>query len=78
MSNPIMPQSNRMNISDMARKIKENPMQFMIEQKFQIPNGINNNPQAIIQHLLNSGQINQQQVNQAAQMLPQLQNLLGK
>lgn len=78
MNNPIMPQNNRMSISDMARKIKENPMQFMIEQKFQIPNGINNNPQAIIQHLLNSGQINQQQVNQAAQMLPQLQNLLGK
>lgn len=78
MNNPIMLQNNRMSISDMARKIKENPMQFMIEQKFQIPNGINNNPQAIIQHLLNSGQINQQQVNQAAQMLPQLQNLLGK
>ena len=38
-------------------------------QRFNVPNTINmNDPQGIVQYLLNSGRVNQNQVNQAMQM----------
>lgn len=41
----------------------------MLRQRFNIPDGVNmNDPNSIIQHLLNTGQITQAQVNQAMQM----------
>lgn len=49
-------------------RLTQNPAQTLIESGMNIPANISNNPQAIIQHLLNSGQISQQQVNQAMQM----------
>ena len=77
MANPIIPQQGQqMNVMQMFNQFKGNPLQFMIQQKFNIPSGTNN-PQDIVQHLLNSGQITQQQVNQAKQMLPQFNNMLG-
>lgn len=47
-------------------QLKSNPVQ-VLSQRFNLPANLND-PQAIIQHLLNSGQITQQQVNQAMQM----------
>lgn len=55
-----------MNILQMVNQIKQNPM-AMLSQKFNIPNNMND-PNEIIQHLLNTGQVTQQQVNQAMQM----------
>ena len=41
----------------------------LLMQRLNIPNSINmNDPQGIVQYLLNSGQVNQNQVNQAMQM----------
>jgi len=54
----------------MLNNLRANPMQ-MLSQRFNLPQNINN-PQQIIQHLLNTGQITQQQVNQAMQMGQQL------
>lgn len=54
------------NILSMISQFKQNPMQ-MLMQKYKIPQNINN-PQEIIQHLLNSGQVTQDQVNRAMQM----------
>ena len=50
----------------MIAQFKQNPM-GMLMQKYNIPQNMNN-PQQIIQHLLNSGQVTQDQVNQAMQM----------
>lgn len=50
----------------MISQFRQNPMQ-MLMQKYKIPQNINN-PQEIIQHLLNSGQVTQDQVNRAMQM----------
>lgn len=63
------------NLLQMISQFKSNPMQ-MIASKYNIPQGINN-PQDIIQHLLNTGQITQQQVNGAMQMRnnPDIKNL---
>lgn len=39
----------------------------MLSQKYNIPQNLND-PNEIIQHLLNTGQVSQSQVNQAMQM----------
>lgn len=54
------------NIMQIWSQFQQNPM-GMLAQRFNIPQGIQN-PQDIVQHLLNSGQVTQQQVNQAMQM----------
>lgn len=55
-----------MNMFQMIMQAKQNPM-AVIQQIFNIPQNIQK-PQDIVQHLLDSGQINQQQVNNAMQM----------
>ncbi|MBO7676280.1 MAG: hypothetical protein J6S49_02025 [Erysipelotrichaceae bacterium] len=55
-----------MNILDMANQFKQNPM-AMLSKRFNIPGNMND-PNEIIQHLLNTGQVSQAQVNQAMSM----------
>lgn len=56
-------------------QFRNNPMAFL-SRRFNLPQNMND-PQAIVQHLLNSGQVSQAQVNQAMQMRndPQFNNL---
>jgi len=65
-----------MQLAQMYSQFKQNPM-AMLTRKFNIPQGMNN-PQDIIQHLLNTNQVTQAQVNSVMQMRndPQIQNLL--
>lgn len=55
-----------MNINQMAQmyqQLRSNPAQILAS-RFNLPQGMNmNNPNDIIQHLLNTGQVSQQQVN---------------
>ena len=64
MNNPM--QMMQMQMSQMLNQLQQNPAQFL-SRKFNLPQNMNN-PQDIVQHLLNSGQVTQQQVNQAVQM----------
>lgn len=50
-----------------------NPMQVMqmLTQKYNVPQGLNN-PQELVQHLMNSGQISQEQYNQARAFAQQM------
>ena len=52
---------------NMLNQLRQNPMQIL-SKRFNLPQNLPNNPQDIIQHLLNTGQINQSQVNNAMQM----------
>lgn len=63
------------NIMQIFSQFRQNPMNFL-GRRFNIPQNIQN-PQDIVQHLLNSGQVSQDQVNQAMQMRndPQFRNL---
>lgn len=58
------------NIYDMVAQIKQNPI-GILSQRFNLPQGISTNPQNLLQYLLNSGQISQEQVNRAMQMKKQ-------
>lgn len=46
-------------------QLKSNPMQMLSKAGYNIPDNISNNPQAIVQHLLNTNQITQQRLNYA-------------
>lgn len=74
MSNPLF---NMMgnglvgNIMQMLPGMKQNPLGTLQSVGFNVPNGLNN-PQQIIQHLMQTGQVNQQQLNYAQQMAQML------
>ena len=55
-----------MNPMQMLAQLKQNPLGMLRQAGLNVPNNITN-PQAIIQHLMNSGQISQQQLTQAQQ-----------
>ena len=71
-----MPQPNSMNPLQMfgqqgggftqaLQRLKANPMEMIMQRRFNVPPNISGDPNAIIQHLLSTGQITQDQVNAA-------------
>ena len=70
--------NNANDLMQLYQQMRSNPMQ-MLSQRFNIPQGINN-PNDIVQHLLNTGQVTQSQVNQAMSMRnnPIVQMLMKK
>ena len=54
------------NLIQMIMQAKQNPM-AVIQQRFNIPQNIRT-PQDMVQHLLDSGQVTQEQVNNAMRM----------
>ena len=66
MNNPMM----GMNPMQMIQQLKANPIQFLQRAGFNVPSNLNS-PNDIIQHLMNSGQITQQNYERARQMVAQ-------
>jgi hypothetical protein len=52
----------------------QNPMQFMVQKKLNIPQEMMSNPDTAIQYLLNTGKITQQDYDWAVQQAKQIQN----
>lgn len=50
---------------NLINQIKQNPIGFISKTGFNIPQNISNNPNDIIQYLMNTGQISQSSYNQA-------------
>jgi len=64
----FQPQNNQLM---MLQQIKQNPL-AVLSQRFNIPQNLDTrDPNNIIQYLLNTNQISQDQVNRAAQMSAQ-------
>ena len=70
MSNPIY-ESQDGGIMSALKSIKQNPMQFIMQRNFSVPQNIINDPNAIIQHLMNTGQVSQQKYNNIMRMMGQ-------
>lgn len=51
----------------MLQQLKSNPVQFLMQRRFNLPQGIQADPQTILNHLLQTGQVSQQQINAAYQ-----------
>jgi len=66
-----------MNPLQLISQLKANPS-MLLGQRFNIPQNLTD-PNQIIQHLLNTGQVSQQQVNKAMQMRnnPMIQQILN-
>ena len=63
------------NMMQMVNQLKANPIQFLVQRKFNLPQNIDtHNPQAIIDHLVSSGQISQEAYNRAYSMARQFGN----
>ena len=71
MSNPLYNSMQQPSMALMLKNLKQNPVQFLMQRKFNIPQDITNDPNAIIQHLMRTGQVSQQQYNKAMQMAKQ-------
>ena len=70
MSNPLFNLlNNQMPMGNMAS---------MISQFNQFRNNFKGDPKQVVQQMLNSGQISQEQFNQVSQMATQFQKMLGK
>ena len=68
MMNSFMP---RMNPLQMVQQLQQNPMQFLQRAGLNVPQNLSD-PNAIIQHLMNSGQVSQQRYNWARQIAEQM------
>ena len=66
------------NLLSIYQQMMSNPTQFLSQMG--IPQDIMNDPNKIIQHLLNTGRVTQDQVNQAMKMKnsPMIQNMFNK
>jgi exonuclease V gamma subunit len=63
-----------MNPMQMLQQFRANPMQFFMQRRLNVPANMMNDPNAILNHLLQSGQISQQQINAAYQQMGQFRN----
>lgn len=67
-------------ILSLYQQFRQNPLQ-MLSRRFNIPNNVDlNDPNSILQHLINTNQVSQQQINQAMSMRnnPMIQQLMRK
>jgi len=74
MSNPLFNAMNNGftgNIMQMIPQIRQNPMSILKKAGYNIPSNFNN-PNQIIQHLVQSGQVNQNQLDYAQRMAQML------
>lgn len=54
----------------MLNQLKQNPAQFLMQMRFNVPQGVNmNDANSILNHLVSTNQVSQQQVNNAYQMM---------
>lgn len=68
--NPMM---GGMNPMQMLQQLKSNPVQFLMQRKMRLPQNINaSDPQAILNHLVQSGQVTQDQINQAYSVMQKI------
>lgn len=81
MPNPLyqqLQQTQPNNPLSMVAQFRQNPL-AVLSQKYNIPQGMND-PNQILQHLLNTNQVSQDQVNRVMQMRndPQVQQLFNR
>ena len=63
---------NPMTMNQQAMLFRQNPLQFLLQRRINIPNEYANNPQGAVQYLMNTGQMSQEDFeglrNRASQM----------
>lgn len=62
---------NPMQLMQNLQQFKANPLQMLMQKRLNVPTNIANDPQAILNHLMQTGQVSQEAVNRAYQQLGQ-------
>ena len=60
------------NVQDALRKLQENPREFLAKAGASVPDEIMNDPQAIVMHLIRTGQVNSPVLQRVMPMIRQL------
>ena len=66
----MMPMMNNQ-LLQILQQLKANPMQFLMQRRLNVPANMANDPNAIVNHLLQTGQVSQEAVNRAYQQMGQ-------
>lgn len=61
------------NLMNLFQNFMQNPYQMLAQRGINLPQGMND-PNAIIQHLMDSGKVDQQAYNEASQRANQMKN----
>ena len=69
---------NFSNLMQKFNQFRQNPIGAIIGMGFNVPPHLQNNPQATVNYLRNSGQMSEEQFNQFSQMAQQFQNNMPK
>lgn len=76
MGNPLrntnIGQNGIQQMGGMFNQFRQNPMQWLMQRRVNIPQEYQNNPQQAVQYLLNNGQMSQDQFNKLSQMTQQM------
>lgn len=68
------PFGSMQNMVNKFRGFMQNPIQFMVQNKLNLPQNFNGNANDAIQYLMNSGQLSQEQYNWANGMAKRIQS----
>ena len=63
---------NPLNNNTQPQNPKEQALNLLKQQGITVPQGMENNPQAIIQHLMQSGRVPQNRLNMAQQIMQRM------
>lgn len=70
--NPLNSKPTQQQAQPQPQNPKEQALNLMKQQGIAIPEGMENNPQGIIQHLMQSGRFPQSRLNMAQQMMQRM------
>ena len=56
------------NIMSLLQSFKQNPIPMLMSRRFNVPVSMASDPNAILQHLLSTGQVSQADINRTYQM----------
>lgn len=65
--------NNIMGMLGQFQGFMQNPLAFLMQRNINVPQNKANDPNAIIQQMMDSGMVNQNQYNQAQQLYRQMQ-----
>ena len=72
MANPLYNEQMNKGFMNQFNAFKQNPMQFLMQRKVNIPQQFANDPHGAVQYMLNNGQMSQQQLNNLMQTAQRL------
>lgn len=72
------PFGNMFGLVQRFQQFMQNPMAAFISSGMSVPQNIQNNPDAILNYMKSSGQMTEDQFNQAQQFAQQFQNFMPK